>query len=513
MEPETHWYRYDKWALALLLLAGLIIRFEGIGINLIDHHCFREGTEAMMARHFAREGLFIQYPRIDGYSAEPLLFVNEFPLYPALIAGCYRIGIEHVVFGRLISIAASLGTVLVLYLLLRRMSRNTAPVWGTALFVLSPLGSYVGRCVMRHPLAFFFMILSFYLWILWLKKPVRLYWIGTWVSGALSILMNFANAYMGLPMLCALILIRGWKGLFDRRVWLLAGLTLFPTALWLNHAMEFGAWFMTGEGGVAQRDLGRFLHLGWWNSEFFGSLGYHLWTMLLTPLGCFLTLVGLLVAWKSPLAWIARVWALTVFLYFGFDHYPIYMHVHDYYFVHALFPACLAFGLAGGGLVEIGTLKSPRFPHVGTAVAALVLGCLFMVNWLMYDRPLKKRFLATEVGWLQHWLPASQGVRELTEPDAVLVVDREIDALIYLCDRRGWVTDWKKLTPEALESMVGNGADYLLITSYTMGEKGTFTGYDFYDPVNGSPAAQWVQKNGKVVKDGLVYQIVDLTPS
>ncbi|MBW7938778.1 MAG: hypothetical protein H3C63_08240, partial [Candidatus Omnitrophica bacterium] len=92
-ESETHWVRYDKWALALLLLVGFLIRFEGIGLDLIDHHCFREGTEAMMARHFAREGIFLQYPKIDGYSAEPLLFINEFPLYPALMAFCYRIAI------------------------------------------------------------------------------------------------------------------------------------------------------------------------------------------------------------------------------------------------------------------------------------------------------------------------------------------------------------------------------------------------------------------------------------
>ncbi|MBE7487470.1 MAG: hypothetical protein DIKNOCCD_00481 [bacterium] len=512
-ESETHWVRYDKWALALLLLVGFLIRFEGIGLDLIDHHCFREGTEAMMARHFAREGIFLQYPKIDGYSAEPLLFINEFPLYPALMAFCYRIAIENVLFGRLISVAASLGSALVCYLLLRRMSRNTTPVWGTALFILSPLGSYVGRCVMRHPTAFFFMILSFYLWILWLQKPMWRFWFGALFSGALSILMNFANAYIGLPMLCALVLIRGVKGFFDRRVWLLAGLMLFPSVLWLKHAMEFGAWFMTGEGGVKQRDLGRFIRLEWLNSDFFESVGSHLSTMLLTPLGCFLAFVGLLIAWRSPLAWIARVWALTVFIYFGFDHYPIYMHVHDYYFVHALFPACLAFGLAGGALVEIAGLKSPRFPHVGASIASVVLGLLLLVSWVVYDRPLKKQFLHTEVGWLQHWLPASRGVRELTDPDAILVVDRDVDALIYLCDRRGWVADWKELTPEALESMVRHGADYLLITSYTMGEKGAFTGFDFYDPEKGSPAAGWVQSHGKVIKDGLVYQIVDLAPS
>ncbi len=462
----------------------------------------------MMARDLNRNGLILQYPHICGYAPAPLLFVNEFPLYPALMAIGYRVFGEHILIGRLISIAASLGTLLLCYLILRHQCSNSAPFWGTLLFTLSPFGSYAGRCVLRHPTAFFFMALAFFLWMLWLERPHWGLWTGVWFSAVASILMNFPNAYIGLPMCAALILYRGWRGLLDKRVWWLAALVLLPAFLWVHHAMVSGAWFMN-PGGSSQRGSGQFFRLEWWNPVFFQSIGDHLWRLILTPSGVILGVLGLMMFWRQQFPWVVRVWTAAVFLYFAYDSYPISVEVHDYYFLHALFPACLAGGIAGGALVDAARNQARTYPHLaGVGMACLVL-VLLTWSWRHWDAPLKQSYLVTEPGWLKHWVQAGKGIREKTEADAVVVVDREVESLIYLCDRPGWVANWRNLQPDMLERMVAQGADYLLITSYTMGPDDRFTGYEFY---SAAPAAEWVKAHGAVIEDASVYQIIDLHP-
>jgi hypothetical protein len=506
------WQHYDKWVLPALLLLGLAVRLDHIKIGLIDHHCFREGTEAMMARHFNRFGIHVQYPHVNGYGSFPVAFVNEFPLYPATVALFYRVFGEHVVLARLVTVAFSLATAALCYLLLRMYFSNSAPVWGTLLFLMSPLGSYVGRCVLRHPMAFFFMALAFYLWLLWVEKPNAWLWLGVWFSATITVLMNFANAYIGLPMLAALLIVRGWRGLADRRIWWLAAAILAPSFLWLKHALEFGAWFMTGPGGVKMRDPGRFARLDWLNAHFFSSLGEHLWAMLLTPLGCLLVAMGLCLYWRSKFAWLVRVWAATIFVYFGFDSYAVSVDVHDYYFVHALFPGCLAAGMAGGVLVDSARKwVPPSYPRCFKLAPALALFLLLVITIRKWDKPLKERFLVTEPGWIQNWVNAGHGVCEKTELDALVVVDQPVDALMYLCDRSGWLVGWRDLSEACLGSLIKAGADYLLITS-TVFKDGSFDRYEFDDPEKGCPAAAWVRAHGKVIEDKLVYQIVDLAP-
>lgn len=503
---------WDSAALAVLLALGLYLRLDGIHLDLVDHHCFRQGTEAMMARHFHREGIFLQYPHINGYGPGPVIFVNECPLYPATVAVLYRMFGEKIIVARLLTVFFSLGTAALCYLTLRKFTSNSAPFWGTLLFVVSPLGSYVGRCVLRHPMGFFLMALGFFFWIVWIERPRWWSWFGACAATAGSILVNYANAYIGLPMLAALLLLKGPKALLDRRIWLLAGLALLPSILWLKHAIEFGAWFLTGIEGDAIRGAGPFLQLKWIEPKFFESLGFHLWRMLLTPAGCILTAAGLILFFQDRFSWIVRSWVLAVFLYFGFDHYAVTTLIHDYYFVHALFPACLAFGIACGALIDMAAVFLPRWRMQAAAGTALLLLVLTLWSWKRWDEPLREDFLHTEVGWLQHWIIAGEAVRTKTEPDAQMIVDRNVDSLIYLCDRPGWLCEWPTLTEETLRKLIDQGADYLLLTTYTMSGPDQFSGFVFDDPTQGAPGATWVRANCPVVHNGRVYEIIDLSP-
>jgi hypothetical protein len=425
------------------------------------------------------------------------------------------IGEEEPRAGRVLTMLFSLATAFAIFLILRISFTNTAPYWAMALFLIAPMGAYLGRCVVRHPMAFFFQALAFLCWLIWLKKPSWTYWMGTWIAGAITILMNFANAYIGIPMAFALILVRGWKGVWDRRVWGLAALMLLPSVLWLRHALEYGAVFLApSAGAVKQRDLGRFLRLEWVNYEFFDAMDDGIRDLLLTPVGIALAVLGLCLFWRNKMAWLAKAWCFASLLYLCFDHYVIYINPHDYYFVHLLIPFAMVGGIGAGAVVDGVKRLFPEHPGFSSAGAIAVLGLALFQSWQVYYFPQRTQWMETEVGPLQHWLPASEKIRELTDPDAPIVVDRPEDALIYYCDRPGWVEHTEGLTQEAFESLISHGAEYLLLTTYLM-EGDSFTGYRFYNPPGegGAPGADWVSRNGVIIHEGLTFQIVDLQPA
>ncbi|MCA9445701.1 MAG: glycosyltransferase family 39 protein [Candidatus Omnitrophica bacterium] len=520
--------RIGKWEaaiLAVLLLLGLGIRLQRISNKLLDHHSFRQGTEAMMARNFARDGIVVQYPKKEGYAQWSDIEVNEFPLYPATVALAYKIlGREHDAIGRLVTIMFSLATGFLCYLILRTHFQNSAPLWAMALFMLSPLGAYVGRCFLRHPMAFFFQALAFYLWLLWVKKPGWGLWIGVWISAAITGLMNFPNLYIGFPMGVALLVTRGWGSLKDKRIWWLVVATLLPPLLWLKHSLEFSSVFLASDPtGIKQRDLGRFIRLEWFNSDFFWNMWDGTWNLLLTPGIFILVVIGLCLGWRSKICWIIRAWLGIAFLYLCVDHYPIYLNRHEYYFVHLLTPACLLGGIAAGWIIgKVVLLKPDHIGLVGSA-ATIGLAMAILLPWQAYHFPLMEKYMVTEYGWSQHWAVAGAKVQELTEPEAVMVVDRPEDALIYYCDRPGWVNRFENIKKDQWQ--MSGGGDYLLVTSYRVGqdENGNWinVGFDFDNPPEGvpeeglspgSPAAPWVRANCPVIYDELRFQIIDLQP-
>lgn len=537
LKTERLFPRLRGWewvGLVIFLVIGLTLRL-GLGVGprgetlsnkLLDHHSFRQATEAMMARNFARDGIVLQYPKREGYSQWSAIEVNEFPLYPATVAAAYRLlGREHDAIGRAVTILFSLGTGLLCFFILRLYFENSAPWWGLALFMISPLGVYVGRCFLRHPMAFFFQALALLCWLLWLRRPRWDLWGAACLSTAITGLMNFPNLYVGLPMAAALFLSRGSRGFFDRRVWAFAGISLLPPLLWLQHSMKFASVFLaTDITGTKQRDLGRFLRLEWVNADFFSNLWEGTHDLLLTPVGLILGVIGLMLGWRSPVCWIVRIWLGAALLYLCVDHYPVYLNRHEYYFVHLLTPAALAVGIAGGWLVGKAAQFRPEHSGLYGTGAAFLFGMGLLIPWQSYHFPLMEKYMVEEYGWIEHWAAAGEKVREITEPDAVMVVDRPEDALIYYCDRPGWVN--RNANIQEGQWQTSGGGDYLLITTYKgvhQDAEGNWRneGFHFDNPPEGdpelgldpgSPAAPWVRANCPVVFDHLTFQIVDLQP-
>ena len=96
------------------------------------------------------------------------------------------------------------------------------------------------------------------------------------------------------------------------------------------------------------------------------------------------------------------------------------------------------------------------------AGATAGLAVAILLPWQAYHFPMMEKYLVEAYSHLQHWLVAGEKVREITEPEAVLVVDRPEDGLIYYCDRTGWVN--RNFNIQEGQWQLSGGGDYLLLT-------------------------------------------------
>src|SRR5580700_10017102 len=150
--------------LAGILLVATALRLHGIHDPMLDHPGWRQGDTAAIARNFARLQYDIMYPQTM-YDGPPPNYVElELQIVPFLAATLYKIFGIHEVFGRLLSIVFSLGTIVVLAYFGRWFSRGSAiaGLSTATLFALYPGSTYNGRIFMPDTAMIFFYTAALY---------------------------------------------------------------------------------------------------------------------------------------------------------------------------------------------------------------------------------------------------------------------------------------------------------------------------------------------------------------
>ncbi len=145
-------------ALGVVLLLALGLRLRGIHDPILDHPGWRQGDTAAIARNFATLDFNPLHPQTD-YDGPPPNYVElELQIVPYLAAILYKTFGIHEVFGRLISIAFSLGTVSLAGFFARRLfASNAAFVFGALAFAIYPGSVYYGRTFMPDTAMTFFL--------------------------------------------------------------------------------------------------------------------------------------------------------------------------------------------------------------------------------------------------------------------------------------------------------------------------------------------------------------------
>ncbi|GAC1299913.1 MAG: hypothetical protein NVSMB19_05350 [Vulcanimicrobiaceae bacterium] len=154
----TRLERYWGAGLGAIVLLGLILRLHGIHSPILDHPGWRQGDTAAIARNFATLDFNPFHPQTD-YNGPPPNYVElELQIVPWLAALAYKLFGVHEIFGRAISLAFSLGTVVVLGYFARWLFASGVAGLAAALaFAIYPGSTYYGRTFTPDTTMVFFL--------------------------------------------------------------------------------------------------------------------------------------------------------------------------------------------------------------------------------------------------------------------------------------------------------------------------------------------------------------------
>ncbi|HZY99110.1 MAG TPA: glycosyltransferase family 39 protein [Candidatus Baltobacteraceae bacterium] len=158
--PSSLWWGVG---LVVVLAIAVALRLKGIHDPILDHPGWRQGDTASIARNFFRLQYNVMYPQTT-YNGPPPNYVElELQIVPFMAATLYKIFGLHEVFGRLISIAFSAGTVVVIALFGRWLfTSSLAGLIAAFFFAVYPGSVYYGRAFMPDTAMVFFLTAALY---------------------------------------------------------------------------------------------------------------------------------------------------------------------------------------------------------------------------------------------------------------------------------------------------------------------------------------------------------------
>jgi hypothetical protein len=144
--------------MTLVVALALALRLHGIADPIMDHPGWRQGDTAAIARNFAQIRFNLLYPQTT-YNGPPPNYVElELQIVPYLAAIAYKAVGVHVVIGRLLSIAFSLATVVLLGFFARRLFDDPiAGLIAAFFYAVFPGSVYYGRTFMPDCAMTFFL--------------------------------------------------------------------------------------------------------------------------------------------------------------------------------------------------------------------------------------------------------------------------------------------------------------------------------------------------------------------
>jgi hypothetical protein len=155
--------RYFWLLLGVIVLFAVVLRLKGIHNPILDHPGWRQGDTASIARNFAVLQYNILYPQTN-YNGPPPNYVElELQIVPFLAASLYKIFGIHEIFGRLITLAFSVGTVAVIGLFARWLfTSSVAGIIAAFFFAVFPGSAYYGRTFTPDTTMVFFLAAALY---------------------------------------------------------------------------------------------------------------------------------------------------------------------------------------------------------------------------------------------------------------------------------------------------------------------------------------------------------------
>ena len=443
---------------------AVVLRLKGIHEPLMDHPAWRQGDTASIARNFAKLNYNILYPQTN-YNGPPPNYVElELQIVPFFAASLYKMFGVHEIFGRLITLAFSVGTVAIAGLFGRWLF--TSPIAGlfaAFFFATFPGSVYYGRTFTPDTTMVFFLTAALYAVTRFIVEDEALSQRGLARAAALLTFAYLAKpvAVAGIVPILGTIWERARAGR-TMRVTALGVLLVIPLMiLWIydQRVAEHAEWHWAS--GITTLHVIPGLKAAFTSASGFSTKLSQFWAVLgmlrVTMLGTFATL--LTVASFVALPWIetrskALLWG---WLAGGLVYTYVVVTVErvDYY-MYLLLPLCAlvlggAFARALQAILRVDAAPAARYAIAALvpllALAAFAQGRAAIKPYYEYSKDAYADALA-----LDRTLP----------PAALVVLGHYGPDVLYYVNRYGWEEDPAVWTPFDEQSAIRKGARYFI---------------------------------------------------
>lgn len=428
----------NRIILVLVILLGFTLRLYRLDNPIADWHSWRQADTSAVSRNFIKRGFDLLHPRFDDLSnvasgldnPEGYRFV-EFPIYNLLQAGLFKLfpffSLE--VWGRLVSIFASLAALLFLYLITKKYLGQKIGLWAAFFYSVLPFNVYYSRAILPEAMMNLAWLGAIYFF------ASQKYLLSIFFAAAAFLLKPYTLVFL-LPI--AYLAWRQWR--FNGRKWLawllgvLVALAPFiawriwmrqypegiPNYLWLLNytGIRFkGAWFWWLFGERISK-----LILGGWG---------------LIPLG-----FGLVLQTGKKEGWFFYTWLVAILAYLIIIAQGNVRH--DYYQLMAV-PVISVF-LAKGADFLWGSARGKIL---------LFISCSFMLAFSWYQ--VRDYFNVNNPAIVE----AGRAADRLLPAEAKVIAPYGGDtAFLYQTNRQGWPLAIK------IEDLIDRGAQYYLNVNF-----------------------------------------------
>jgi 4-amino-4-deoxy-L-arabinose transferase-like glycosyltransferase len=442
-----------------LVALALSTRLIKISQPYVDEWSFKQGTIAMIAENFYRNGFNFLYPQINWAGSSAGYIGTEFPLVPFLASLLYVPFGVHEWIGRSISVAFFTLSLPFFYFLVKQTSNQQSAAFAGAIYALAPLSVFASRSFMSDMTSLSFSVIALYAFMRWLERSDSFALLSAAsLATALAILTKAPAAIIGLPLLYMAWEQYGARLVLRPRLWFFAAIALCLPLAWYLHAyfitVHYPPHQFAGSDGLALADLPLYVLIV---RRLVGSS--------LTPLVAATMLAGIFIPCRAKYGRVFHWWLFVTCIFVLIAGHG---NRHPWYQL-PMVPIAAALGgrAFDFGLKRLAALTDSRV--IEASVAAIVL-CALAFGSYLYVKPLYDP-------WAIPLREAGENIDRIAPPEALTIFVADGDSSeIYYSRRKGWHAFDDNYWGEPLDSeqaimdlekLRERGAVYLVFTRYT----------------------------------------------
>ena len=480
----------NTFLLVSILLIAFFARMYRVTGSIADWHSWRQADTAAVTRNFDKLGFDPLRPRYDDLSNvqsgkdNPYGYrMVEFPLYNIVAYGVAKAGVP---FGmslelahRLVSIAASLGSIVFLYAIVSEYVSRQAGLFTSFFYAIIPYSVYYSRVILPEPLLVFCSLGMVWGFIKANSNQQianrNLYGVLSVLFGVAALLVKPVSIFYTVPIIYLWIRKKDYslKSILAFICFFIAILT--PLLFWRSWISQFPEgvpewqWLLNGKGLELSGSLFSVKSFGAILSFMFGydpdGIRYRpaffrwiLWEriakLILGYAGMLMLLAGSVTGikkWRHNMLFI--VWAAAMGLYvvvFAQGNVR-----HDYYQISIIPVICMWMGIGADYIVSLTHANVTRI--VAYTSVGLITAGMVVLSW----QQVQGYYWINNPGIIE----AGKAVDSLVPFDAKVIAPYGGDtAFLYQTNRQGWPVGF------TIEDKVEKGADYYVNTNVTDGE-------------------------------------------